>query len=377
MNFDFSEEQKLLQTEARRFLREHSPAEKTRQVMDSERTQFDQTLWNKIAQQGWTGIAIPEKHGGHGYGYLELCLIALELGRALAPIPFASTVYLFTELVKSSRQSAKGELLGNIAKGELVGCLATSEQLGDALSSQPSTRFTNGKITGKKIAVVDAMAAHLAVVTAIDENGELVCCLVNLEQSKVSRSTVNSIDPSRPLATIAFEQTDATLMEFESGTVQTLADVLNRAAVLMAFEQVGGSEAALKMGIKYTKERFAFGRPVASFQAIKHKFADIYVANEIALSNAYYAAWALSTDSMELPLAAATARVSAIEAYFLASKESLQAHGGMGYTWEFDCHLHYRRAQHLALVLGGSLVWKEKISEQLLRAKTSEEKAAA
>ena len=147
-----------------------------------------------------------------------------------------------------------------------------------------------------------------------------------------------------------------------------LSTLLDRAAVLLAFEQIGGCQAAMDMGIAYTKERYAFGRAIASFQAIKHKFADMYVALELARANAYYGACALSGDAPDLPLAAATARVSASDAYYLVTRENIQAHGGMGFTWEFDCHLYYRRAQLLSSLIGSQPQWKEKLASRLLQA---------
>ncbi len=146
-----------------------------------------------------------------------------------------------------------------------------------------------------------------------------------------------------------------------------LAELLDRAAVLLAFEQIGGCQAALDMGIAYTKQRYAFGRAIASFQSIKHKFADMYVALELARANAYYGACALASDAPDLPLAAATARVSATDAYYLISKENIQVHGGMGFTWEFDCHLYYRRAQLLAGLIGTQPQWKEHLTQRLLQ----------
>jgi acyl-CoA dehydrogenase len=141
--------------------------------------------------------------------------------------------------------------------------------------------------------------------------------------------------------------------------------VQERAAVLFAFEQVGGAQRSLEMARDYALERYAFGRPIGSFQAIKHKLADVYVATELARSNAYYGAWALARNAPELPLAAAAARVSANEAFFLAAKENIQVHGGMGYTWEFDCHLYYRRAKLLSLAVGSSRLWKDRLITQL------------
>ena len=144
-----------------------------------------------------------------------------------------------------------------------------------------------------------------------------------------------------------------------------LQSVYDRAAVLMAFEQIGGASKALDMAVNYAKERYAFGRPIGSFQALKHMMADMYVALKLAESNAYYAAWALENQSADLPLAAATARVSATQAFQLCARDNIQVHGGMGFTWEFDCHLYYRRSNYLTLALGGLTVWEDKLIDAL------------
>ncbi len=367
MNFDFSEQQKLIQSEARKFLREQCPPERMRQVMEQDAA-FDDDLWSRIRDLGWMGLAIPEQYGGLGLGYLELCVIAQELGRALAPIPFSSNVYLFNQaLVIAGNEAQKQRWLPRVAGGELVACTAVAERVGDQPNSLPVTEITqDGRLHGQKIAVVDGMRAEVALVSARSSKGEVILCLLELDQAGCERAATESLDLSRPLATLTLN--DVKAEPLAHCTAQTLTELYNTAAVLFAFEQVGGCEAALKMGMSYTKQRYAFGRPVATFQAIKHKFADMYVAKEIALSNAYYGAWALASSAPELSLAAATARVSANQAYFECSRENLQAHGGMGYTWEFDCHLHYRRAQHLSLVLGGTPYWKERINTELLRA---------
>jgi alkylation response protein AidB-like acyl-CoA dehydrogenase len=192
--------------------------------------------------------------------------------------------------------------------------------------------------------------------------------LVDLSAENAVAEALNSIDPSRSLAKIEFNGAIATPLGLAGSGKRQLKELANIAAILFAFEQIGGCQAAMDMGIAYTKERYAFGRPVASFQAIKHKFADMFVALELAKSNAYYGAWALSSDSQDLPLAAATARVSASDAYYLISKENIQAQGGMGFTWEFDCHLYYRRAQLLSSVIGAQPQWKEAIVTHLLSA---------
>jgi len=167
------------------------------------------------------------------------------------------------------------------------------------------------------------------------------------------------------VAQITFAGAPAQALGPAGGGWELVERLMDRAAVLIAFEQVGGAQAALDMAREYALGRFAFGRPIASFQAIKHKLVDMYVATELARSNAYYAAWALSTGAPELPVAAAAARVSATEAFWLSAKENIQTHGGMGFTWEFDCHLYYRRAKLLALALGSVRHWKHELITRL------------
>jgi len=176
---------------------------------------------------------------------------------------------------------------------------------------------------------------------------------------------VKTVDPTRSHARIVFDGAAAEPLGAAGQGWALTQRILDRAAVLVAFEQVGGAQAALDMAREYALGRFAFGRPIASFQAIKHKLVDMYVATELARSNAYYAAWALSTGAPELPVAAAAARVSATEAFWLSAKENIQTHGGMGFTWEFDCHLYYRRAKLLALALGSARHWKHELITRL------------
>jgi alkylation response protein AidB-like acyl-CoA dehydrogenase len=199
------------------------------------------------------------------------------------------------------------------------------------------------------------------------EGGRLGLYLVELGGAGVARETLQTLDPTRGVAKLTFSGAVAERLG-DAGEGMALAEaVLERAAVLLAFEQVGGADRALEMAKGYALERYAFGRPIGSYQAIKHKLADIYVKNELARSSAYYGAWALESGASELPLAAASARVSASEAYWNAAKENLQTHGGIGFTWEMDCHLFYRRAQQLGLVAGGAKAWKERLVQQLER----------
>ena len=177
----------------------------------------------------------------------------------------------------------------------------------------------------------------------------------------VTREPVESMDPTRSQARVQFDGVDAEVLGNSGSGWEQLQQLFDRAAVLIAFEQTGGAQASLEMARAYAMDRYAFGRPIASFQAIKHKLADMYITSTLARSNCYYGAWALSTDAPELPLAAATARVSATQAYDECSKENIQTHGGMGFTWEFNCHMYFRRAKALAVNLGGVMGWQEKL----------------
>lgn len=371
MNFEFSADQKLIQEQARHFLSEQSPLTRARDVIDTERP-YDANLWQSIAELGWMGTAIPEQYGGLGMGPLELCVIAEELGRALTPIPFYSNVYLAAELLLLTGSDAqKTTHLPTIADGSVLFCLAVAEAPGQSILSTQSCTVRDNKISGRKIAVLDGIGADQAIVSALDSDGNDTLYLVALDQAGVTRSAAKSIDPTRPMATLQFDAVGAEPLGDKGDTANAallLEQLFTRTAVLTSFEQIGGCDAVMQMGMDYGKQRFAFGRPIASFQAIKHLFANMYVATELARSNAYYAAWALHTNAEELPLAAATARVSAIDAYYFCSKENIEAHGGMGFTWEFDCHLYYKRAQLLSSSIGSSRWWREKLVTTLLEA---------
>jgi hypothetical protein len=367
MDFDYSDDQKFLKDEARKFLEARCGVAVVRGVLDDPARSYDEALWKAVGQQGWLGAAIPEAHGGLGLGRIELCAIAEELGRALAPIPFGSTVYFAAEaLMLAGSEAQKSKWLPKIAAGEVIGCFATSERAGALTEASIQARVEGGKLTGAKLPVTDGDAADLAVVLA-RESGGLGLFLVDLGGPGVERQSLTTLDPTRGAAGLTFTGAPAERLG-EAGEGMALTEqVLNRAAVYLAFEQVGGAGRALEMARQYALERYAFGRPIGSYQAIKHKLADIYIKNELARSNAYFGAWALEDGAAELGVAAAAARVSANEAFWFAAKENLQTHGGMGYTWEVDCHLFYRRAQQLGLVAGGSKAWKERLVSQLER----------
>jgi alkylation response protein AidB-like acyl-CoA dehydrogenase len=364
MNLEFSEDQKFVQQTARDYLQEHSGLEVCRAVLEGGRP-FDAELWKGVAEMGWLGAVVPEEYGGAGLGHLELVLIAQEVGRALAPIPFSSSVYLATEaLLRAGSEEQRRSYLPRLASGELIGTLALAEGLGDSDPATVQTAFDGKRLRGTKLPVADGASAGLAVVVAREGSG-VSLALVDLEGEGVERQALSSFDPSRPLARVVFDGAPAERLGAAGQGAALAHDVLNRAAVMMGFEQIGGAERALETTRQFTLGRYAFGRPVASFQALKHRMADVFCKIQIAMSNGYYAAWALSHGNDELPVAACSTRVAASDAFCLASEEMVQMHGGVGFTWEYDCHLFYRRAKALAHVLGTPAEWRERLIQRL------------
>lgn len=360
MNFDFSDDIKQLHDQARRFLTDKCPGAVVRRSLDGQEA-FAADLWKEIAAMGWIGAAIPEEFGGAGLGYEGLCVLAEAMGRAVAPVPFGSTAYLVAEsIVTAGSDDLRREYLPKLADGSLIGCFALSEGNGNPGPTGLHARVVSGRLTGSKYPVADGDIADIAVVVACDEHRQTGLFLADL--SDVRRRELRTLDPSRDYARLEFNGVPVTPLAGGWGSVQR---VLDRAAILFAFEQVGGAEACLEMARNYALERYAFGRPIGSFQAIKHKLADMYVAIELAKSNAYYGAWALGEESTDLSLAAATARVSATEAFHLASKENIQIHGGIGFTWDVDCHLFYRRSKQLAVNIGSAPFWKNHLVDLL------------
>jgi acyl-CoA dehydrogenase len=369
MNFDFSDEQKVLRDQARKFLAEHASSARVRRILDGD-APYDRELWRGMVELAWPGTAIPEPYGGAGFGHLELCVIAEELGRSLAPTPFASSVYLATEaILLAGSDEQKRRWLPRLAMGEAIGCFALAEGRGAPAPGSIEAVVRKNRVSGTKSPVPDGDVADFAIVAAHAgrrrTSSSLGLYVVDLRAPGVSRAPVSTIDPTRSHARLALAEAPAEPLGDGKDGWALVERLLDRAAVLVAFEQVGGAQAALDMAREYALGRFAFGRPIASFQAIKHKLVDIYVAIELARSNAYHGAWALSTGAPELPVAAAAARVSATEAYWLAARENIQVHGGMGFTWEFDCHLHYRRATLLALALGSARRWQDLLIARL------------
>lgn len=361
MNFAFSEEQEQLRQQIRRFLAERCPLTSVRDILDG-RDVLDRSLYRELGRMGLLGAAIPEEFGGSGTGPLELCVIAEEAGRALAPIPLLSSIYLAAEIfMTGGTDDQKSTWLPRLASGESIATFAHAERAGRVTDDSIRATVSDGKLTGTKLAP-DGGVADVTIVSA-REGDKVALWLVGLDGPGVTREPLSNLDPTRPQVRLRFDGASAERLP-NSGWA-SIEHALDRAAVLLAFEQIGGADRALETAREYALDRMAFGRQIGSFQAIKHLLVDMYVAATLARSNSYYGAWALSTASPELPIAAATSRISATEAFLLCARNNIQVHGGIGYAWESDCHLYYRRANALALAVGPTSMWEGRLIQHL------------
>jgi alkylation response protein AidB-like acyl-CoA dehydrogenase len=365
MNFEFSEDVTAMREEVNRFLAKRLPTGAVRHQIESG-APLDRELWSELASMGWLGVGIPEVFGGAGLGHETLCMIAEELGRALPFAPFSSSIFLAAQaILEYGSDAQKQKYLPGLADGTLIGTFALAEGAGDPSPDAVSTVYTAGKLTGKKLPVFDGAVANIAVVAAHNATGEIGLYISDLTGPGILRENLTSLDLTRPAAPFTFTAAPAEPLP-QASDWSAVTRLLDQAAILFAFEAVGGAQAALAMALDYAKSRYAFGRPIAALQAIKNKLADIYVGVELARSNAYFGAWALEANAPELQAAAATARLSANEAFFEAAKENIQVHGGMGFTWDSDCHLFYRRSKQLAGNIGGARYWRNRLIDRLL-----------
>jgi acyl-CoA dehydrogenase len=362
MNFQFSDEAEALREQARRFLEDKSPKSKARAVMESG-VSHDAALWQEIVDLGWTALRIPEENGGLGLSALELCVLAEEVGRALAPVPFTSSVLLATEaLLLGGTDAQKAKWLPKLADGSAIGAVALAE--GTAVPGGRSKLvISGGQASGQKAPVADAASADFFIFSGSDG-----LYLVEKNAPGLVIEAVDTIDLVRRSSRVTLNETP---VEPLTGGRETLEKFLQSSAVLLAFEGLGGADAAMEMAVTYSKDRVAFGRKIGGYQAVKHRAADMYIKNQLARSHAYYGAWALLTDAPELPLAAAGARIAVLDAYQFAAEENVQLHGGIGFTWESDCQFFYRRARTLALSLGSKAHWSDVLVRSLEQRNTA------
>jgi acyl-CoA dehydrogenase len=365
MNFELSDEQKMLATEARRLLTECSPPDRLRAIIDST-TEWDANLWGRLRESGFLGAAIPGEFGGLGLGEIDLGLICLELGRVNAAVPHFSSLVLAAEAIRLAGSTAqKMRFLPQLATGEFIATFALRQNSADARVPIATASADGVTLKGTTGPVPDAGIAHAAIVSA-RHGARSILTVVDLSDPRIKKTKLQSFDQLRAYYALHFDGVPAELME-AAPVDAVLPALFDRAAVQAAFEAVGGAEACIAMARDYAAQRMIFGRPLASYQAIKHKLADILVATELTRSSAYYAACMAATDPAELPEAAAAARLMALDAFEAAARECLQIHGGVGYTFESNCHFYYRRERTVALTLQDRQYWADRLIDQLQR----------
>jgi alkylation response protein AidB-like acyl-CoA dehydrogenase len=369
MNFAFTEEQDELRKTVRAFLESKSPETAVREQMETE-AGYDAAVWSQMGEQmGLQGLSIPEEYGGSGYGFVELGIVLEEMGRALLCAPFyASVVLAANTLLHSGDDAAKKAHLPGIANGETIATVAFTEPSGkwdEAGITMEATAAGDGfTLTGTKMFVLDGHTASLVIVAARTPKGVSLFA-VDGSASGLTRTALSTMDQTRKQAKLEFSKTPATLIGTEGGGWQVLSTVLDLAAVGLAAEQVGGAQKVLEMAVEYAKVRVQFGRPIGSFQAIKHKCADMLLEVESAKSAAYYGMWCASEMNDELPSVASLAKAYCSEAYFHATAENIQIHGGIGFTWEHPAHLYFKRAKSSELLFGDPTYHRELLAQRI------------
>lgn len=362
MSILYDEGQQAIATEVQRVLDDSYASERLKTLLETS-GQYDDTFWTLCREQGWTGVAFPEEHGGLGMGLVELGLVAEACGSVAVGAPFLNTSFgAGHALLAYGGAALIEEWLPRLAAGEVIGAVAFAEGA-DILPEKPAVRIVNGRLHGTKAAVTGGANADVAVVLASGEHGP-VLALVALAQDGVSRDVLETFDNSRGAADVTFDGAEATTFESVDDALAAALDVLRRQAVVTAHEQVGGARRMMETERDYALTRRAFGQPIGGFQSIKHRIAENYVLVELARANAIHAA-ASADDAGEFPKAAAAARLMATEAYDTVSRDATQTHGGIGVTWEADLHLHQRRARSLAIEQGNLMFWEDELVREL------------
>jgi alkylation response protein AidB-like acyl-CoA dehydrogenase len=355
MTLGYDEVQRALDESVRRALESRVPLQEMRRRFEAGEG-FSAATWAVLEELGLIGADIPESDGGVGLGTLESCIVADALGRVLAAVPYSSNAAALRLLSVHGTADQKRNFLEPALYGRALGCLAVSEP-GNDLFGPAGCAFSAGMLTGPKSPVAGGIFANFAVVACRNDSGANQLVLVSLDSASLKRSAVSSLEPTRGHARLLFENAPAEAL----GGKAAFEEAVDLAATLLAHEQVGWAEKCLEMAIAHASERMAFGRPIGSFHAIKHRLVDAYAKNRLARTHALHAAWAYDHDPVNRGLAAAAAHVAAMRAFSFAAAEMMQIHGALGVTWDHAGHLFYRRARLLAAELGDLPMWQERI----------------
>jgi alkylation response protein AidB-like acyl-CoA dehydrogenase len=351
MSLAVTAEQEELRATVRRWLTENVPLARVRELMATPDA-YDPATWRGLGELGVLELGIPEQYGGAGFGFQELARVAEETGRALLPGPLLATSGLAVPLLLASDdEQAKARHLPGIAGGTTVATVAWLSPGAGWDSAGRSLSVADGRLSGSASAVLSGTYADLVLVVAGTGESTAVVA-VDATGPGVSRTAQPTLDQTRPLARLDFDGAPCTPVGAVGAGDELLSRALDAANVLLAAEMVGGAQACLDMSVAYAKVRQQFGRPIGSFQAIKHKLAEVLVALEGAQAAAAYAAWAAAENPVELAVVATLAKAVAAEAYFRAAGDNVQVHGGIGFTWEHDAHLYFKRAKTSLMLFG-------------------------
>ena len=365
MNFGLTETQQTLKNTVRKFLAAECPLAEVRKLMETE-TAFDAALWRKITEQGWTGIIFSEQYHGFGMGMVEMAAAMEEMGRALLPGPFFSTVVFAGSLLgAAANDSQKQKYLGAICRGEAKATVALLEESASWSPDAVQMRAKDLSLSGRKLFVSDAGVADFLIVVA-RMDGDLALFLVPSKASGLRITPLHAMDNTRKLYEVAFDTVAAELLAHGARARNGLDHALDVATVALVAEMTGGMQRLLDITVEYAKTRKQFGRPIGEFQAVQHQCADMLVCIESSRSAAYYAAYAIQEGISEAHLAVSVAKAYASDAYREVGNRAIQVHGGMGFTWENDAHLFYRRAKASELAFGDANFHRERIAEMVV-----------
>lgn len=359
MQFGLSESQEFLKDSARKFFAGECPIAEVRRLMETD-TAYDAALWSKLTEQGYTGIIFPEEYGGVGLGKIELMLLMEEAGRALLPGPFFSTVVLAGSMLDTVASAVhKKQYLEPICRGEVRSTVAMVEESANWDPRSFEMSATNGKLTGKKVFVSDASVADFLLVMAREG-----VFLVHSKAHGLEMSPMHGMDLTRKLYVVEFSDTPAE--KIASNSSSGLARAFDIATTALAAELVGGMQRTLDVTVEYAKTRKQFGKPIGMFQAVQHQCADMYLETESSRSAVYYAGWALEENAPDASTAVSIAKMYASDAARTVGNRGIQIHGGMGFTWENDIHLYYRRAKASETAFGDATFHRERIASAVI-----------
>jgi alkylation response protein AidB-like acyl-CoA dehydrogenase len=357
MNFGLNESQTFLRDSAREFFAGECTPASVRRAMETE-TAHDAAIWSQLVTQGYTGVIFDEDHGGIGLGIIELVLVMEEAGRALLPGPLFSTVALAGAVIdECGSPEQRQQLLPPICRGEICATLGLLESGGSWDPTAVTVTAANGKLSGEKLFVPDAAVAN--VILIVGREGVYV---VRKDSPGVSIQPMSGLDLTRKLYAVTLQDVAAERLANSGG----LARALHIAATALAAELVGGMQRTLDLTVDYAKTRKQFGKPIGQFQAVQHQCADMYLETESARSAVYYAAWALEEKAPDASVAAAIAKIYASDASRTVGNRGIQVHGGMGFTWENDLHLYYRRAKSSETMLGDATFHREQLARLVI-----------